>query len=174
MQLKPRLNKTNNPVVISDEIILLSGGSGAQHLDHDNVKHSTLEIWSGPNKTGSRVMAYILTNPEATPWRTHVQVYASAQLVYVTYETYGDQVEAEDINALQDAIRSLSVSSGTFVFTQIAPSATWVITHDLQKRPSVTVVDSAGTAVIGDILYRSDSEIEARFQSPFAGCAYLN
>ena len=59
------------------------------------------------------------------------------------------------------------------VHTQGAPSSTWTIAHTLGGRPSVTVVDSAGTVVIGEVSYNSDTEVTIYFTSPFSGFAYL-
>ena len=61
-----------------------------------------------------------------------------------------------------------------FVFTQNTPSAVWEITHTLNKYPSVTVVDSAGSVVIGEVLYLSKSTIRLSFEAPFSGKAFLN
>lgn len=59
------------------------------------------------------------------------------------------------------------------VHTQGAVSATWNITHALGGRPSVTVVDSAGTVVVGEVAYNSDTSVSIYFTSPFSGFAYL-
>lgn len=59
------------------------------------------------------------------------------------------------------------------VHSQPVPSTTWNITHSLGGRPSITVVDSAGTVVIGEITYISDSQITASFTAAFSGLAYL-
>lgn len=59
------------------------------------------------------------------------------------------------------------------VYTQGSASAVWTITHALGGRPAVTVVDSAGTVVIGEVSYNSDSEVTITFTSPFSGAAYL-
>ena len=59
------------------------------------------------------------------------------------------------------------------VHTQASVSSTWVITHDLGGRPSVTVVDSAGTVVVGDVSYNSDTQVTVSFTAPFSGYAYL-
>lgn len=64
--------------------------------------------------------------------------------------------------------------TSTYIFTQIAASATWNINHNLNKRPSVTIVDSGGNVVIGDIKYIDDNNIKAIFSSAFGGNAYLN
>lgn len=60
-----------------------------------------------------------------------------------------------------------------FVFNQPTASATWNITHALGGRPSVTIVDSAGTAVVGEVVYNSDTSITVLFSAPFSGQAYL-
>lgn len=60
-----------------------------------------------------------------------------------------------------------------YVHTQGTAASTWTVTHALGGRPSVTVVDSAGTVVIGDISYNSDTEVTISFTSPFSGYAYL-
>jgi hypothetical protein len=59
------------------------------------------------------------------------------------------------------------------VYTQGSPSLNWNITHSLGGRPSITIVDSAGTVVIGEVTYISDSQINVEFTSAFSGFAYL-
>lgn len=59
-------------------------------------------------------------------------------------------------------------------YDQISPSATWVITHNLGKNPSVTVIDSGGSVVFGAITYNSLNQLTLEFSGAFAGSAYLN
>jgi hypothetical protein len=61
----------------------------------------------------------------------------------------------------------------TFVHNQTTPLVTWDIVHNMGLFPSVVVVDSAGTVVLGDIEYISDSELILTFAAPFGGTAYL-
>lgn len=61
-----------------------------------------------------------------------------------------------------------------YVHTQIIASASWSITHNLNKYPSVTVVDSANSVVLGDISYDSPNAITLTFSGIFSGKAYLN
>jgi len=61
-----------------------------------------------------------------------------------------------------------------FIFNQNSPSTTWNITHNLARRPSVTVVDSAGTVVVGEVTYNSDNALTIQFSAGFSGQAYLN
>jgi len=62
----------------------------------------------------------------------------------------------------------------TYRHEQLQPSEVWVINHNLNCYPSVTVVDSAGTVVIGDVTYNSENQITITFRGAFAGYAYLN
>lgn len=61
-----------------------------------------------------------------------------------------------------------------FVFNQGAPASVWTVVHTLNKFPSVTVVDSAGTTIIGQVVYDSISQVTLTFTAPFSGKAYLN
>lgn len=61
-----------------------------------------------------------------------------------------------------------------FYFTQTTASNTWVITHNLNKYPSATIIDSAGTEVVGNITYNSLNQITITFSGAFKGSATLN
>lgn len=61
-----------------------------------------------------------------------------------------------------------------YVHYQTTVSSTWAITHNLGKYPSVTVVDSDGNVIIGDVKYVSENEVKVSFTSAFSGAAYLN
>ncbi len=62
----------------------------------------------------------------------------------------------------------------TFLFQQVVPSSNWTIIHDLDKFPSVSVVDSSNDTVQGLVTYISKSEITINFSASFSGKAYLN
>jgi len=61
-----------------------------------------------------------------------------------------------------------------FTYTQSSAAAVWNITHNLGKFPSVSILDSAGTNVIGQVDYTNDNELILTFTAAFAGVAYLN
>ena len=65
-------------------------------------------------------------------------------------------------------------ASGTYSQCFEVASATWTITHNLGKFPSVTVVDSTNTLVIGNVVYTNSNIINITFNSAFAGCVFLN
>lgn len=69
---------------------------------------------------------------------------------------------------------SLAWATTSAVFTQATPALTWHITHDLKKRPRVTLLDGAGEEVLADISYLDIAHIDVNFSIPFAGEALLN
>lgn len=62
----------------------------------------------------------------------------------------------------------------TFVYEQMSASSVWTIEHNLGKYPSVDVVDSAGTVVVGEVEYIDSNNIQITFVGAFSGTAYLN
>lgn len=60
-----------------------------------------------------------------------------------------------------------------YIHTQASAQETWIVNHNLGGRPSVTIVDTAGTMVIGEVTYISDSQIIVEFTAAFSGFAYL-
>ena len=54
------------------------------------------------------------------------------------------------------------------------PNNIWTVVHLLNKYPSVTVFDSAGTIVFGNIRYIDLNTVELSFGEAFAGKAALN
>ncbi|NPV52227.1 MAG: phosphoglucomutase [Firmicutes bacterium] len=103
-QFITKLNRRAIPYVIQDEVIMLNDGLGESFLAHDNVKTDTLEVWTGPGKTGVKIVTYTIRSPGDTPWKTLLRVMAPVEKVYVTYESLGDQVEAEDMNTVQSSL----------------------------------------------------------------------
>tara|TARA_R110001592_G_scaffold204577_1_gene454644 strand:+ start:19224 stop:19670 length:447 start_codon:yes stop_codon:yes gene_type:complete len=61
-----------------------------------------------------------------------------------------------------------------YVHNQGSASASWTIGHNLNKFPNAVVVDSAGTIVIGEVVYNSINSITINFTGSFSGKAYIN
>jgi hypothetical protein len=57
---------------------------------------------------------------------------------------------------------------------QQTPSASWSVTHNLGKYPSVMIIDSVNNHVEGDIEYTSANTLTITFSSTFSGKAYMN
>ena len=54
-------------------------------------------------------------------------------------------------------------SDKSYVFVQGVPATTWTIQHDLQKFPSITVIDTADTVVIGKYTYIDNNNVTLTF-----------
>ena len=66
------------------------------------------------------------------------------------------------------------LAGASYAHLQAIPAATWTINHGLGRFPSVTVVDSAGSVVVGNIEYVSSNTVVLYFSAAFGGSAYLN
>ena len=84
-------------------------------------------------------------------------------------------ITGDDLIDVERDGNNVQLKSKTFVFEQGAASSTWTITHNLNKRPSVNVVDSAGEVQTpDDIIYNNSNSITVKFLAAFRGEAYLN
>lgn len=61
-----------------------------------------------------------------------------------------------------------------YAFNQSVSAATWTVVHGLGWMPNVTVIDSSGAVVEGDISYDSINQVTLRFSGAFSGVAYLS
>ncbi len=61
-----------------------------------------------------------------------------------------------------------------YVFTQGVASSDWIINHGMEKVPSVSVIDSGGSVVEGEIEIVDQNSLILHFTAPFTGKAYLN
>ena len=84
----------------------------------------------------------------------------------------GDTVQAQTL--VVDTEGQVFKQNSHFIHVQSTPSTTWNVTHNLQKYPSVVVVDSAGTVVIGSVTYNTTSSVTLQFENAFSGKAYFN
>lgn len=71
---------------------------------------------------------------------------------------------------------SLYVDGGdkNFVFTQSAAESVWNVNHNLDKFPSVTVIDSGSNVVYGEVTYDDINNLTITFSGAFSGKAYIN
>ena len=105
-----------------------------------------------------------------------VSVYPTKDLA----ATFIDGDYAKEIAGLTSSVITLQIdvadlkTKQNYVHEQGVSSDLWTIQHNLNKKPSVTVVDSGDTIVTGLVTYIDDNNIQIRFNSAFKGTAYLN
>ena len=126
-----KLNKVDGKVyVIEEKIQIPAGGIYEAELQHDNIVDSTLAVYTGPTLTGEQIQTYALSTPSLMPWKRIIRIQTDAPVVYISYETDGDTVEAQDINIVQDAI--LATQGGVNAEEARAKSAEAELTRNLQ------------------------------------------
>lgn len=85
-----------------------------------------------------------------------------------------DKAAAAIADHLDDPSSGLRIEDVSFIFTQGTPSAVWEIEHPLSFRPSVTIVDSAGTEILTEITHISPTLVLSTSAGAFSGSAYLS
>lgn len=80
------------------------------------------------------------------------------------------EISATTIQAAIEEVRARS----KFIHTQASPSYSWVINHNLMFFPNVSIVDSANTHVIGEVVYSTENTLTVSFSTQFSGKAYLS
>ena len=86
----------------------------------------------------------------------------------------GIRLEGDLEYEFTDFAAEILVIANVYVHDQIAASKQWFVNHNLGKHPSVTIVDSAGSVVMGDIEYVDNLNVTITFTAEFSGKAYLN
>lgn len=97
----------------------------------------------------------------------------------VTHKQYHLGVENGVLYYEEGAIASDSgftalSSDKNYVHNQTAASALWTVTHNLGKYCSVTVTDSGGNIIVGNVEYVNTNKLLIRFSSAVIGKAYCN
>lgn len=101
---------------------------------------------------------------------TRIELIGSG-LEFIRGVSVNDSTLAEE---LQEQINNIVANTVAYVHTQSVPSDTWTINHTLPYKPNVTIVDSAGSVVHGNVDYVGDSQVVVTFSGGFSGKAYLS
>lgn len=76
--------------------------------------------------------------------------------------------------AMTGSVTANGESLTSFTHNQTVASVEWTINHNMNKKPSVTIVDSANTYVVGEVEYLDSNSLRVSFKYAFKGKAYLN
>ena len=75
---------------------------------------------------------------------------------------------------IMNFVLSADAEDKTFVFTQGVPAVQWTVQHNLNKFPSVSVVNNNNIVINGEVTYIDKNNVQLDFSAGFAGKAYLN
>lgn len=145
---------------------------------------SSVEVTRQPNKyvtVTQKKNVSVVTEPASEILEIHDPGVAGAQ------GPQGDQGEKGDqgIQGIQglkgdQGIQGIQGIQGEpsdpvfYLYQQNQLSDVWEIVHNLGYAPNITVSDSAGTIVEGDIQYVDGVSVTIHFSYPFLGKAYLS
>ena len=62
----------------------------------------------------------------------------------------------------------------TYVYSQTIPASEWNIKHNMNKYPSVTVIDNNSVQVLAEVKYIDNNNVKITFTNQFSGKAFLN
>lgn len=99
------------------------------------------------------------------------QTFIIKDKISTNYHSASKVIENEDKNFI--SIREKQIING-YIHDQIFSSKSWIIEHNMEKYPSVSIVDTAGNLVVGNVEYETNNRIIVSFMSEFSGKAYLN
>lgn len=106
--------------------------------------------------------------------------------VYTSTKVGGDSIVQHDetlsgagtltdpLKISQEILDLIGHGTSGYIFDFDASGTVWVIYHNLNKRPSVVVVDSTMTVVETTVEYIDNNAVQITLNSPFKGQAYLN
>lgn len=126
---------------------------------------------------GDRTSNLGLYKPESgeTDWGDQVNdnftvIDSAIEEASTALESHADALNAHGVN-----VSGLVYTSDlSYMYDQAVAASIWTITHNKGYFLNVTVVDSAGTQVEGNIVFQDVNTIIVEFAAPFAGKAYLS
>lgn len=179
-------------------------GKGLSTEDYTTEEKNKLAgISANANKTeGSNINGNIKIDGIETTVYTHPSTHPASIIVEDSTHRFVTDAEKDTWNNKQDSlgytpenIANKGVANGyasldsngkiplsqipdatfnTYTYYQITPSDNWVIKHNLNRYPSVAIVDSSGNVVVGEVKYIDNNTINISLVGAFAGTAYLN
>jgi hypothetical protein len=81
------------------------------------------------------------------------------------------KLSADDYDTAWTPANNLADKTYTQDFTA---AATVTVTHNLGKRPAVTVIDTASDEVVGEVEHLSLNQLQVSFSAPFSGVVICN
>lgn len=165
-----------------DGYVLNIGQSIYVQFDYNNTAlNPTLNI----NNTGNIPLFYnnISFSPEANTIYNFIYDGTNYVLIngvkgedgYTPVKGVDYYTEEEQEELITTIVNQINISGdASYVHDQIASSDVWTVNHNLNKHPSVTVVDTGDSVVVGEITYTSLNQVVLTFIAEFSGKAYLN
>lgn len=152
-----------------------------------DLKNRYIDIYFPPLEVGSYPSELLIYDGDKLLKSGTFTIKADKSIIVEEAESLKKKLKEIDVEKLLfeidkrlDILKKFDDLTGDIVldknykYTQIQASKTWNIKHNLKKIPSVTIVDSGGNEVIGDVKHLSENELTISFSYEFSGSAILN
>lgn len=177
MATNPRQTQVSNSITIEEDLVLPSY-SDVKTLEGDlNYLRSVIKQLKGTVTYDTPLLETLTSLAQAL----EDAVFHNATL---TGEPEADSPPTGDrstriatteyVRDVLDQELVLAGADARYVHNQGVPSDEWLIAHNLNKFPSVTVIDSDGNNIVGMVEYINANNIRLEFSAGFKGEAYLN
>ena len=107
--------------------------------------------------------------------KVNVKFGSGDTITYNDYEKLKNKPSINDVPLIGNVTtEELGLKKVTYVYEQKTASNEWIIQHNRNEFPSVSVIDSGGNVIIGDVKYVDENTIIIYFSSVFSGKVYFN
>jgi|3_EtaG_2_1085321.scaffolds.fasta_scaffold10166_3 hypothetical protein len=170
-------------VIADDRTVSIEDPAQTLNISEDNTTltiteiNETLVITEGAQNLETDSPPVVITDIEAGPQGPTGNA-ATVTVGSVTTVANGVGSAVANSGTVNAAVLDFTLEAGpatnsTELFEQAVSASTWTINHNQGRYPSIDVIDSAGTHVIGDISYTSLNQAVVTFDNAFAGKAII-
>lgn len=85
-----------------------------------------------------------------------------------------DDTATASQKAIAQLVGSSTPNDKNFEYTWVTPTLTITISHNLNKNPAVSVVDTANSEIVCDVDYIDTNNVKLTFSAATRGTAYFN
>jgi hypothetical protein len=78
-----------------------------------------------------------------------------------------------EIAPLRVKAEDIAVRQANYIHNQTSVSTTWTVTHNLNRYPPITTVNTSDAQIIGGVVYTSINQITVTFSEAVAGRAFV-
>lgn len=148
------------------------------HIAEDLVEFGMIRAFFTASEWAQSSGKYILQFPYTVVNGVYKAVddsYTLATNIDIVSKTNSTIIQAQEpFDGYALLVDQMSEAISTFVYEQAVSSDTWTINHYLNKFPSVTIVDSAGTSFTAKVEYIDKDKCVVYMNGATTGKAYLN
>lgn len=177
MPTNPRQTQIANSITIDDDLTLPSY-SDVKTLEGDlNYLRSVIKQMKGTVNYDTPLLETLTSLAQALEDAIFHNATLTGEPVADSPPTGDRSTRIATTEYVRDVIDQELVLTGAdarYVHNQGTPETTWNIQHNLNKFPSVSVVNTSGINVFGMVKYLDANNVQVEFSSGFAGKAYLN